>query len=158
MAGLPKYDKPEDAPWCTERLHRLMEAPVICEFRRDNEWVDEFHRHVGVGIVYCLHGKGTYSFGNHTFPIFPGNLLYFDSRVAHRPVVRGRFVRWNVIFLEDQLQPWSNTVEPPAVSLLGDDDFRLFEIPRERASRFERLFTLDFSGMSSAEADSPLAG
>lgn len=130
--------------WDHTVQHDMDEGGIICRHvHTPDSYASIRHQHTGIGIVYCVYGKGTFALGDQILPYSTGSLVYFDSEVPHH------------VSMETSYERWDLCVRPEvAAGLLRNDLFRdiaerflpgrlgnrLFHIPESERFRLDHLF------------------
>lgn len=68
--------------------HSSGQAPMVEPYLvtlADKSDVFPLFQHDGVEFIYLLEGEMVYRHANKTYPMFPGDSLYFDSEAPHGP-------------------------------------------------------------------------
>ena len=60
--------------------------PYLITLSQDSEPFGDF-QHEGAEFIYMLEGRLVYRLGQRTFPMGPGDALFFDSIAPHGPIV-----------------------------------------------------------------------
>ena len=64
--------------------HRIAVEPYLITLSEKSE-VFPLFQHTGMEFIYILEGRVLYRHGSRTYPMEPGDSLYFDSDVPHGP-------------------------------------------------------------------------
>jgi len=64
--------------------HRIAVEPYLITLSEKSEAFPLF-QHTGMEFIYILEGRVLYRHGSRTYPMEPGDSLYFDSDVPHGP-------------------------------------------------------------------------
>ncbi|MBI3829049.1 MAG: helix-turn-helix transcriptional regulator [Planctomycetes bacterium] len=79
------------------RLHKAME-PFLLTIRPGEIDPKKTFQHPGEEFLFMLEGRMDYKVGGETFPMGPGDSLYFDSSKPHAPRPKGGPVKFIAVF------------------------------------------------------------
>lgn len=135
---------PAHDTWDETTCQVMCEHRIIC--RRvvtPNAYESPWHRHVGIGVVYCQQGRGVFAVGDRFIPYVPGTLIYFNSLAAHQVRMRGTYERWDLCFWPEDLNVLGQHRAIQALLKtfhLETSEVRFFEVPGDQGARLHGLF------------------
>lgn len=132
------------ALWDYNVQRDMDEVGIICRYvSTPTAYASGRHVHTGIGIVYCVKGRGIFNLGDQILPYSAGTLVYFDSRVPHQVCMETPYDRWDVCIrseVADRLLENELFRETARRFLPGRLGSRVFYIPEPERARFDHIF------------------